>query len=55
MVGKINEMVSKLDEGVSAIGWPVKVIEMVSITYEAISILTDSELLQVIDNKTIVL
>ena len=52
MVGKINEMGG---EAVSAIGWSVKVVEMVSITCETISILTGSELLQVIDNKTIVL
>ncbi len=55
MVGKINEMVSKLDEAVSAIGWSVKVVKMISITCETVSILTCSELLQVIDNKTIVL
>ncbi len=43
MVSEINEMVSKLDEAVSAIGWSVKVVEMVSITCETVSTLTISD------------
>ncbi len=43
MVSEINEMVSKLDETVSAIGWSVKIVEMVSITRETVSTLTSSD------------
>ncbi len=32
-----------LDEAVSAIGWSVKVVEMVSITCETVSTLTSSD------------
>jgi hypothetical protein len=35
-------MVSKLDKTVSAIGWSVKVVEMVSITCETVGTLTNS-------------